>query len=124
MTIISVSIPEEMVDELDRLRQVMGAGRSDVIRAGIREISRMNRQQLDGRNNAVLMVAHKDKYDRDVIDIVGGHEDIIKTHTHNKISANKCVDIFVLSGSGTNIKLVTDMFLINKKMDNVDLVIL
>ena len=124
MTIISVSLPEEMAGELDRLQQVMGTGRSEVVRAGIREISRMQRQQLDGRNSAVLAVTHKDRYDREVADIKEGHEDLIKTHTHNKIDADRCVEVFLLDGSGAEIKTVANTFLANKKMDNVDLVIL
>ena len=80
MATISVSIPEEMASELARRQQIMGTGRTEAVRVGIREIPR-RKKQLDGKNSAVLMVTHNDIYDRVVADIKEEYGDLIKTHT-------------------------------------------
>ena len=124
MAIISVSLPDEMVKELDRLQDIMGTGRSEVIRAGIREMSKIQEQQLGEKSSAILTVTHKDMHDREVTAIKEGQEELIKTHMHSKIDAERCVDVFMLDGPGAEIRAVTNTFLGNKKMDTVELTLL
>ena len=124
MAIISISMPEDLVEELDHLQKSMGTGRSEVVRAGIRHVSQEHKQQLSERNSAVLMVTHKDQHDREVAGIKSDYEDLIRTHMHNKIDATRCVEVFVLEGPGDGIKAITSGFMANKKMDNVKLVVL
>lgn len=124
MAIISISMPEELVEELDRLQKGMGTGRSEVVRAGIRNVSQELKQQLGERNSAVLMVTHQDRHDHEVAGIKSDYEDLIKTHLHNKIDTDRCVEVFVLEGSGDDIKAITRGFVANKKMDNVKMVVL
>lgn len=124
MAIISISMPEDLVEDLDRLQKSMGTGRSEVVRAGIRHVSQEQKQQLGERNSAVLMVTHKDQHDREVAGIKSDYEDLIRTHMHNKIDAARCVDVFVLEGPGAGIRAITNGFIANRKMDNVKLVVL
>ena len=124
MAIISISMPEDLVEELDHLQKSIGTGRSEVVRAGIRHVSQEHKQQLGERNSAVLMVTHKDQHDREVAGIKGDYEDLIRTHMHNKIDATRCVEVFVLEGPGDGIKAIASGFMANKKMDNVKLVVL
>ena len=126
MAIISISISDELVDELDRIRTAMGAGRSEVVRAGIRQVAQEEKQRLEmgTQESAVLMVTHADKHDHEVAGIKHDHEDLIRTHMHNKIDGERCVEVFVMSGSGEDIRAMTNGFLANRKMDNVRLVVL
>lgn len=124
VTIISISVPAELAEELNRLQKSIGTGRSEVVRAGIRQIAQEQRQHLGEKSSAVLMVTHQDQHDYEVAGIKHDHEDLIKTHLHNKIDADRCVEVFVLEGAGTDIRAITNGFLANKKMDNVKLVVL
>lgn len=116
MTIISISISDDLVDELDRIRTAMGAGRSEVVRAGIRQVAQEEKQRLEmgTRESAVLMVTHADKHDHEVAGIKHDHEDLIRTHMHNKIDGERCVEVFVMSGSGRDIRAMTNGFLANR----------
>ena len=126
-TIVSVSLNKDMIRELDTLQKTLGfTGRSEIVRAGIRTFVQEEKQKqgMKGSKNAILMVVHDDKFDDQVAGIKHGYEDLIKTHLHNKIDVDRCVELFLLDGDAEKIEAVTKGFLTNKKMDNVRLVIL
>jgi CopG family nickel-responsive transcriptional regulator len=102
------------------------AGRSEVIRAGIRNYVSEEKQkdELSGNLHAILLVVHNDEFDHIIAGIKHSFEDLIITHLHSKIHGNKCVELFMLDGEAERISLITRNFKINKKMDNVKLVTL
>lgn len=127
MAIVSISLNKEMIKELDRLQKTMGfTGRSEIIRAGIRTFVQEEKQKQDmtGKRNALLMVVHADEFDDQVAGIKHDYEDLIKTHLHNKIDGDRCVELFLLDGDAKKIEAVTKGFVTNKKMDTVKLVTL
>ncbi|NDB63729.1 MAG: nickel-responsive regulator 1, partial [Nitrosopumilaceae archaeon] len=113
--------------ELDRLQKSMGfAGRSETIRAGIRNFVSEEKQkdEIAGDLHAILLVVHNDEFDDMIAGIKHNFEDLIITHLHSKIHGNKCVELFMLDGEAQRISAITRNFKINKKMDNVKLVTL
>jgi CopG family nickel-responsive transcriptional regulator len=127
MPIISISLSDELLTELDKLQKTMGfAGRSEVIRAGIRNYVSEEKQkdELSGNLHAILLVVHNDEFDDIIAGIKHSFEDLIITHLHSKIHGNKCVELFMLDGEAERISMITRNFKINKKMDNVKLVTL
>jgi CopG family nickel-responsive transcriptional regulator len=127
MPIVSISLNGELLAELDRLQKSMGfAGRSEVIRAGIRNFVSEERQkaELSGSLHAILLVVHNDEFDDIIAGLKHSFEDLIITHLHSKIHGNKCVELFMLDGEAERIGMITRNFKINKKMDTVKLVTL
>lgn len=127
MPIVSISLNEELLAELDKLQKSMGfAGRSEVIRAGIRNYVSEEKQksELSGSLHAILLVVHNDEFDDMIAGIKHSFEDLIITHLHSKIHGNKCVELFMLDGEADRIGAFTRNFKINKKMDTVKLVTL
>lgn len=127
MTIVSISLNGEMLNELDKLQSSMGfAGRSEIIRAGIRAFVQEEKQksELRGKQNAVLIVVHVNEYDDQVARIKHDFEDLIKTHLHNKLDGDRCMEMFFLDGDSKKIQSITNGFLTDKKMDTVKLVAL
>lgn len=127
MPIVSISLNEELLAELDKLQKSMGfAGRSEVIRAGIRNYVSEEKQksELSGSIHAILLVVHNDEFDDIIAGIKHSFEDLIITHLHSKIHGNKCVELFMLDGEADRIGAFTRNFKINKKMDTVKLVTL
>lgn len=127
MPIISISLNNELLSELDKLQKTMGfAGRSEVIRAGIRNYVSEEKQksELSGSLHAILLVVHNDEFDDIIAGIKHSFEDLITTHLHSKIEGDKCMELFMLGGDAERINAITRNFKINKKMDTVKLVTL
>ena len=127
MTIVSISLNDEILKELDKLQGAMGfTGRSEIIRAGIRTFVQEEKQkrELKGKQNAVLIVVHADEFDDQVARIKHDYENLIKTHLHNKIDGERCMEMFFLDGDSKKVQAITQGFLTDKKMDTVKLVAL
>ena len=127
MPIVSISLTEEILKEIDSLQKNLGfSGRSDAIRAGIRSFVSEEKQKenLSGNVNAILLVVHSDEYDNQVNGIKHSYEDLITTHLHSKIEGDKCMELFMLKGEANSVSSITKDFQINKRMDTVKLVTL
>ena len=127
MPIVSISLTEEILREIDSLQKNLGfSGRSDAIRAGIRCFVSEEKQKedLSGNVNAILLVVHNDEYDNQVNGIKHSYEDLITTHLHSKIEGDKCMELFMLKGEADSVSSITKDFQINKRMDTVKLVTL
>jgi CopG family nickel-responsive transcriptional regulator len=127
MPIVSISLTDEILKEIDSLQKSLGfSGRSDAIRAGIRSFVSEEKQKedLSGNVNAILLVVHNDEYDDQVNGIKHSYEDLITTHLHSKIEGEKCMELFMLKGEADSVSSITKDFQINKRMDTVKLVTL
>jgi len=127
MPIVSISLNDEILDELENLKKSMGfSGRSEVIRAGIRNFVAEEKQKakLSGNIHAILLVIHNDEFDDIVSGIKHSFEDLITTHLHSKIEGEKCMELFVIDGEADQVNTITKNFQTNKKMDTVKLVTL
>ena len=127
MPIVSISLTEEILKEIDSLQKNLGfSGRSDAIRAGIRSFVSEEKQKenLSGNVNAILLVVHNDEYDNQVTEVKHSYEDLITMHLHSKIEGDKCMELFILKGESESVSDITKNFQINKKMDTVKLVAL
>ena len=127
MPIVSISLNEEILSELDKLQSSMGfSGRSEAIRAGIRSFVSEEKQKSDlsGNIHAILLVVHNDQFDHIVSGITHNFEDLITTHLHSKIEKEKCMELFLIDGDAEKVSTMTRDFQTNKNMDTVRLVAL
>ena len=125
MPIVSISLNDEILSELDKMQSSMGfSGRSEAIRAGIRTFVSEEKQKSDlsGNIHAILLVVHNDEFDHIVSGITHNFEDLITTHLHSKIEKEKCMELFVIDGDAEKVSTMTKNFQINKNMDTVKLV--
>ncbi len=126
MTIVSISLNDEILSEIDKLQKSMGfSGRSEIIRAGIRNLiaEEKQRSNLSGLIHAILMVIHNEESEQIVTGIKHNHEELIGTHLHSKIEGNKCMELFLLHGEADKVDVMTRDFKTNRKMEHVKLVI-
>jgi CopG family nickel-responsive transcriptional regulator len=126
MTIISISLTDEILNEIDRLQKELGfSGRSEVMRAGARMLLADNKEKeaLEGRLNSVLLLIHAQKVEDMVTEIKHEFEDIISTQTHNHLREDKCLEVFILEGDAARIKQLVRLFQTSGKMDYVKLLI-
>jgi CopG family nickel-responsive transcriptional regulator len=125
MPIISISLNDEILSEIDKLQKSMGfSGRSEIVRAGLRMLisEEKQRSNLSGLIHAILMVVHDEESEQVVTGIKHNHEDLIGTHLHSKIDGNKCMELFLLRGEAEKVDVMTRDFQTNRKMDHVKLV--
>ena len=126
MPIVSISLNDEILSEIDKLQKSMGfSGRSEIIRAGIRNLiaEEKQRSNLSGLIHAILMIIHDEESEQIVTGIKHNHEELIGTHLHSKIEGNKCMELFLLHGEAAKVDGMTKDFKTNRKMDHVKLVI-
>jgi CopG family nickel-responsive transcriptional regulator len=126
MTIISISLTDEILNEIDRLQKELGfSGRSEVMRAGARMLLADNKEKgaLEGGLNSVLLLIHAQKVEDTVTEIKHEFEDIISTQIHNHLREDKCLEVFILEGDAARIKQLVRLFQTNGKMDYVKLII-
>ena len=125
MTIVSVSLNDDILLEVDKLQKALGfSGRSEIVRAGIRNLlaEEKERQDLSGNLFAVLLAIHDEKSDDQVTMMQHAYDRLITTHIHNKIDGDRCLEIFLLKGEAGERKGMTKKFMSNKKMDHVKLI--
>ena len=126
MTIISISLNEKILEEIDKLQNDSGySGRSEVIRAGIRSLlsESKDRELLTGRLKSVLLVVHDTDAEETITEIKHKFDDIIDTQIHSHLKGEKCLEIFILDGDAGRIKQLIKMPQLNKKVDYVKLIV-
>lgn len=124
MPIVSVSLNQRILHDIDTLQEEMGfSGRSETIRAAIRMLLADKREKDDlmGTIDATLFVIHDEKASDKVSIIRHDYQDLIKTQVHNHLENNKCLEIFVIRGDAQRIKSMTNAFQIHKNLDYVKL---
>ena len=125
MTIVSLSFPETMISEMDQIQKSGGfAGRSELVRAAVRLLIEDSKEKdnLSGNMNAIVLVTHDEADKAPVTRLKHEFEEIVRTHIHNKISKNNCVELFLLEGDGKKIASMVREFQKEDKLKSVKLV--
>ncbi|MHC1625675.1 MAG: CopG family ribbon-helix-helix protein [Methermicoccaceae archaeon] len=124
MTIISVSLSDALLSEIDKAKKELGfSGRSELIRAGVRKIIADNKdiEKLSGRINSVLLVAHNQQCEGAVSELKHEFDSIIQTQLHSHLKNGKCLDVFILDGDAAQIRSLVKSFQASGKMDYIGL---
>jgi CopG family nickel-responsive transcriptional regulator len=127
MTIVSLSFPDQMIKEMDQVQKSGGfAGRSELVRAAVRLLFEDSREKnsLSGHMNAIIVVTHDETNEAPITKLKHEFEDIVKTHIHNKISQNNCVELFLLEGDAKKVNSMTREFQKEDKLKSVKLVVI
>lgn len=125
MAIVSISLNKEILEEIDKLKSMLGfSGRSEIIRAGIRNLlaEEKEKQDLIGLLHALLLIIHDEKSDDQVTEMRHNYDKLINTHLHSKIDRDRCLEIFLIKGNANDIREMTKKFQTNKKMDHIKLI--
>ena len=126
MAIVSVSLSEKVLDEIDDLKKSIGyAGRSEVIRnAVLLMVSEENeKKKLRGKIDGVILVLHHDEHTEQVSTVRHRHGGIIKTHVHNQLDDHKCMETFVVSGDARSVLGMEKSLKANRKLELVKLIV-
>ena len=125
MTIVSLSFPETMINEMNQIQKSGGfAGRSELVRAAVRLLIEDSKAKdnLTGHMNAIVLVTHDESNEAPVTRLKHEFEEIVRSHIHNKISRNNCVELFLLEGDGKKVASMVREFQKEDKLKSVKLV--
>jgi len=125
LTIVSISLNEDIIKDINRLQKNLAfSGRSEIVRAGLRYMiaEQKEKENLQGEVSALLLIIHREEEDDQITSMRHDYEEVINTHLHSKIDKDRCVEIFLLKGEADQIKDMTRKFQINKKLDHVKLI--
>ncbi len=125
MAIISISLSDKLLNELDQLKDEVGfSGRSEVIRASTRMLIADNQEKktLQGDINSILIVIHNQKAEDKVTEIKHDFEDIISTQIHSHLKNETCLEIFIMEGNAQRMNTLRKMFQASRKMDYIKMI--
>ena len=100
MGIISVSLTEENIKQLDDIQEMYGLkGRSDAIRHAIRsaETEIKESSDLSGTVEGVLVIVHDHHGEMWMDQIQHRYESQIKTQLHSHLMDRKCLEVMIVS---------------------------
>jgi CopG family nickel-responsive transcriptional regulator len=125
MPIVSLFLPEHMLESLDEVQRSVGfSKRSEMIRAALRMMIEDMRAKdsISGNTNAVIIVTHDKDNEVTVTKLKHEFEDIVRTHVHSKIGKYNCVELFLLEGEGQKIAQMARLFERDRSIRSVKLV--
>ncbi|QGN07892.1 ribbon-helix-helix protein, CopG family [Halorhabdus sp. CBA1104] len=105
MPIVSVSMPETLVERLDQFAEEHGySGRSEVIRdAGRDLLDEFDDESLEGRRLlatvTVLFEYQAGSVESEMMEIRHAFDDVVESNFHTHVGDNFCLELFVLDGS-------------------------
>jgi CopG family nickel-responsive transcriptional regulator len=105
MTVVSVSMPEELLERIDQFADEHGyTGRSEVIREASRNLlGEFEDKKLEERNLmgvvTVLFDYESTKVEHRMMNLRHEHEDLVASNVHNHVGDHYCMELFILEGS-------------------------
>lgn len=111
MPIISVSLTDKNVEDLEILQKELGfTGRSEAVRAAMRTLLAENseRRSMAGQVDGVLIMVNDACASGSIHDIYHDNHPLIRTHVHNHLGNHKCMNMMVLSGDAVEINDLLD----------------
>ena len=114
MTIISLSVPESLIEKIDQKIKEKGfAGRSEIARQALRhylsEDIKIN--EIDGEAAASITVIYRENADRrKLVEAQHLYSGLVSTFLHAHIQEGYCLEVIILKGQA---------YLIEKFIDNL-----
>ena len=105
MSVVSVSMPEELVERIDRFADEHGyTGRSEVLREASRDLlGEFQDRTLEGGDLmgviTVLFDYETTTVEKRMMRLRHEHEELVASNFHSHVGGHHCMELFVLDGS-------------------------
>src|SRR6056297_388059 len=105
MTVVSVSMPDELLERIDEFSEDHGyTGRSEVVREAARNLlGEFEDKRLEGRKLmgvvTVLFDYETTNVEEKMMSLRHEHEGLVASNFHNHVGDHNCMELFVLEGS-------------------------
>lgn len=106
MAVISISLPEPLLKQLDQAIAREGfSGRSEALRAAVRSLVRSSRApEATGRISAVLTLAYPEEAEGSISALLHRSSGLIESMVHTHTPGRRCVTLLVLSGDAGRLR--------------------
>jgi len=128
MSIISLSIPKNLLEKVDSyLREQGFENRSEIIRQALRAYISEGKKlgDLQGKLTATITIIYKSEARTgQIADIQHEYSNIISTFLHTHVEQGVCIEIIVARGEAQTIKALITALRANKQISEVKVTIL
>lgn len=128
MTIISISIPEKLLEQVeDSIKEQGFANRSEIVRQALRSYIMESRslKELEGEISASITIIYERGAPKGQIsEIQHSFGNIISTFLHAHIDEEHCLEVIVVKGEAENIRKLVDAFRTNEQISQIKVSIL
>lgn len=108
MAVVSVSLPDSLVEQADAFIGERGyAGRSELVRAALRDFLAHEAGATAGQRSATLTLLYPEGHERKIGEIRHDFTDIVRSMMHGHAKGS-CVEVFVLEGAAKRIQQFGD----------------
>ena len=123
MSIISLSLPTELLKELDSaLGAEKSANRSEVLRQALRSyLSEYKKlEELKGNIIATISVLYnKEEKNEELFKLQHEFSDMITAYLHSHLTETSCLEVMVIKGSSNRLKELIDGLKANKPVKQI-----
>jgi len=105
MAVVSVSMPEQLIDRIDGFADEHGyTGRSEVLREAARNLlGEFENEELEDRELmavvTVLFDYGSETVEGEMMNLRHAYDDLVQSNVHNHVGDGYCTELFVLDGS-------------------------
>jgi CopG family nickel-responsive transcriptional regulator len=128
MSIISLSIPKKLLNQIDQYAKQQGfANRSEIVRQALRSYLSESRRldELQGRITATITLIYQREARRgQIMDLQHNYSAAILTFLHSHVEAGSCIEIIVAKGEAETIRALVQALRSNKQISEVKVTIL
>lgn len=125
MTIVSFSIDNPTLSNLNNLSQEDFKGKSEIIRSAINLLwsEHQTQSKLKGQIDALLLVKHNEKHSQSILKLRHEFQQLIQTHLHTHLENHSCLEILILKGQADKIVKFKNSLETSRKTDLVKLIV-
>ena len=128
VTIISVSVPEKLLDHVEASIKEQGfANRSEIVRQALRTFileSRSLRELAGEIAASITIIYERGAKKAQISEIQHSFGDIISTFLHAHIEEDYCLEVIVVKGEADTIRKLVDAFRTNEQISQLKVSIL
>ena len=128
MTVISISIPDNLLKELgDSIRERGFASRSEIVRQAVRAFTAEYRslQELEGEILATITIITGKRANRDrILETQHQFGNVVSTFLHSHVDEEYCLEVIVARGDADVIRRLVDALKADEQIAQVKIAVL
>ena len=128
MTVISISIPDNLLKELgDSIRERGFASRSEIVRQAVRAFTAEYRslQELEGEILATITIITGKRANRDrILETQHQFGNVVSTFLHSHVDEDYCLEVIVARGDAEVVRKLVDALKADEQIAQVKIAVL
>jgi CopG family nickel-responsive transcriptional regulator len=123
MSIISLSLPTELLEELDAvLGEQKSATRSEVLRQALRSYLTEYKKLDEQKGNVIATISvlyNKEEKNEELFKLQHEFSDMITAYLHSHLTETSCLEVMVIKGPSSRLKELIDGLKANKPVKQI-----